>query len=82
MCSRNQEEGLPYAAQLRHLLDGELDSRLNTPVGIFFQPVAHFDETDRRSHHQLAATRLLVARREELLAQEIELVLVQAFLQA
>ena len=62
--SRNQSGGLPYAAQFRHLIDGELDSRLNAPVGILLQPVAHFDETDGRGYHQLAATRLLIARRE------------------
>ncbi len=39
---------LPYTAKFGDLIDGKLDRRLNTTVGILLQPVAHLNETDRR----------------------------------
>ena len=75
------EQGLSYAAELGDLVDGEPDRRLHAPVGILLQTVADLDEANRRTDDELASPGLLVARRERPLAQEVELVLVEAALQ-
>jgi alpha/beta hydrolase fold len=54
---------------------------LDTPIRIFLITVAGLHETDGRCHNQLAPARLLVAGRERALAQQIQLVLVEAALE-
>src|SRR2546426_12561189 len=53
----------------------------DTPIRIFLITVAGLNEADGRRHNQLAPARLLVARRKRALAQQIQLVLVEAPLQ-
>ena len=53
------------------------DRFLDAPIRIFLIAVAGLHEADRRRHNQLAPARLLVARRERALAQQIQLVLVK-----
>src|SRR5262249_59928700 len=50
-------------------------------VGTFLITAAGLHEADGRRHNQLAAARLLVARRKRALAQQIQLVLVEASLE-
>jgi hypothetical protein len=76
------QQRLAYASKLADFVDGQLDCRLDPPVGILLQPIAHLDEADRSSNDELAAPSLLVACRQRTLAQQIELVLVQAALQS
>ena len=76
------QQGLADAAQLQDLGEDQLDRSLHAPVRILLQPVANLDEADRRGDQQLAAPCLLVARSQRALTQQIELVLVQAALQA
>src|SRR5215207_396605 len=78
---KEPEEGLAYAAQFGDLVDGEADRRLDAPVGVLFQPVAHLDEADRGRNDKLAAACLLMACRERALPQKVELVLVEAALE-
>src|SRR5438445_2925725 len=74
-------ERLSRAAQFLDLVEHQLDRFLDTPIRIFLITVAGLHEADGRRHHQLAAARLLVAGRERALAQQIQLVLVEAALE-
>jgi hypothetical protein len=76
------EQRLPGAAKLLDLVEDQRDRRLNAPVRVLSVAVARLHEANRRGHDQFAPARLLVACRERTLAQKIELVLVEAALQA
>jgi hypothetical protein len=76
------QQRLAHAAELGDLVDGEPNCCLDAAVGILFQAVADLHEADRRGDDELAPPRLLVSRRQRPLSQQVELVLVQAALQA
>src|SRR5450755_3819551 len=71
-------ERLSGTAQFLDLVEHQLDRFLDAPIRIFLIAVAGLHEADGRRHDQLAPARLLVARRERALAQQIQLVLVEA----
>jgi hypothetical protein len=71
-------ERLSGTAQFLDLVEHQLDRFLDTPIRIFLITVAGLDEADGRRHNQLAPARLLVAGRKRALAQQIQLVLVEA----
>src|ERR1700726_390489 len=74
-------ERLSRAAQFLDFVEYQLDRLLDTPIRIFLITVAGLHETDGRRPNQLAPARLLVARRKRALAQQIQLVLVEAALE-
>src|SRR6202011_3138858 len=74
-------ERLSGTAQFLDLVAHQLDRFLDTPIRIFLITVASLHEADGRRHNQLAPARLLVARRKRALAQQIQLVLVEAALE-
>src|ERR1700737_4582683 len=74
-------ERLSRAAQFLALVEHQLDRFLDTPIRIFLITVTGLHEADGRCHNQLAPARLLVAGRERALAQQIQLVLVEAALE-
>src|SRR6201987_5691491 len=74
-------ERLSGTAQFLDLVEHQFDRFLDTPIRIFLIAVAGLHEADGRRHNQLAPARLLVARRKRALAQQIQLVLVEASLQ-
>src|SRR6516165_5667066 len=76
------EQSLAGAAQFLNLVEDESNSVLHAAVRILLVTIAGLHEADRRRDHQFAAARLLVARRERTLAQQVKLVLVQAALQS
>ena len=76
------QQRLPYATQFGDLVDGQPDRRLDAAIGILLEPVADLHEADRRRNDECAPSRLLVARREGPLTEQIELVLVEAALEA
>ena len=71
-------ERLSGTAQFLDLVEHQLDRLLDTPIRIFLITVAGLHEADRRRYDQLAPARLLVARRKRALAQQIQLILVEA----
>src|SRR5882672_4974056 len=71
-------ERLSGTAQFLDLVEHQLDRFLDAPIRIFLIAVAGLHEADGRRHNQLAPARLLVAGRERALAQQIQLVLVEA----
>jgi hypothetical protein len=74
-------ERLTGAAKFSHLVEDQADCILHPPVWVLLQPIAGFDEADRRGDDQLAPACLRVARGQRPLSQEIEFVLVQAALE-
>src|SRR6202049_3921735 len=74
-------ERLSRAAQFLDLVEHQLDRFLDTPIRIFLITVTGLHEADGRCHNQRAPARLLVAGRERALAQQIQLVLVEASLE-
>ena len=76
------QQGLPRAAELGYLVEHQRDRLLNPPVRILLQPVASLHEADRRADDEFAAAGLLVAGGQRALPQEIELILVEAPLEA
>src|SRR6202022_3580032 len=74
-------ERLSGTAQFLDLVEHQLDRFLDAPIRIFLIAVAGLHEADGRRHNQLAPARLLVARRKRALAQQIQLVLVEASLE-
>jgi len=75
------QQRLTGAAEFDHLVEDQSDRLLNTPVRVLLDPIAGFDEADRRGDDQLASARLLVTRRQRPLPQQIELILVEAAFQ-
>jgi hypothetical protein len=75
------EQRLPDAAQLGDLVDDEADGVLHPAVRVLLQSVTDLDEPDRGRDDKFAAPGLLVARGQGTLAQEVELILVQAALE-
>src|SRR6201996_2657954 len=73
-------ESLARAAHFLDFIEPQFDPFLATPIRIFLITVAGLHEADRRRHNQLTSARLLVARRKRALAQQIQLVLVEAAL--
>ncbi len=76
------EQSLSGAAKLGHLVEDEGDGLLDAAVGILLEPVAGLHEADGGRDDQLATPRLLVAGGQGSLPQQIELILVEAALQA
>src|SRR5258708_12373616 len=74
-------ERLSRAAQFLDLVEHQLDRFLDTPIRIFLITVAGLHEADGGRHNQLGPARRLVARRKRALAQQIQLVLVEAALE-
>ena len=71
-CSWNHRQRLSRAAEFLDLVEDQTNRLLHPSIRILLQPVARLDEADRRADDQLAPSRLLVARRERALAQQVE----------
>jgi len=55
------QQGLPRATEFGDFVEDERNGVLNTPIGIFLDPVTDLEEADRGSDDKLAATGLLIA---------------------
>src|SRR6516225_2612992 len=75
------QERLTGTAELGHLVEHQPDRLLDTSIRILLQTIAHLHEADGRHDDQLAPSGLLVAGRQGALAQQVELVLVEATLE-
>src|SRR6266567_2497545 len=63
------QQSLPGATEFQHLVEDQRDRRLDAPIRVLLVTVADLYEPDRRTDHELATARLLVARRQGSLAQ-------------
>src|SRR6266568_5034626 len=66
------QQSLPGATEFQHLVEDQRDRRLDAPIWVLLVTVADLYEPDRRTDHELATARLLVARRQGSLAQQIK----------
>src|SRR5215831_17072978 len=71
------EQSLACAAEFQHLVEDQRDGLLHAAIGILLVVVAGLDEAHWRADDELATTRLLVARRERALAQQIKFIFVE-----
>ena len=76
------QQSLAGAAEFGELGEHQVDRFLHAAVRILLQTIGGLHIADRRRHDQLAAARLLVAGGKRTLAQQVELILVQAALQS
>lgn len=76
------KQGPSGAAQFLNFVEDQRNGLLDTPVRILLVPVARLHETDWRRDDKLAPPGLLVTGRQRALAQQVELILVEAALQA
>src|SRR5215813_435655 len=74
------QQSLACAAEFQHLVEDQRDGLLHAAIGILLVVVAGLDEAHWRADDQFATTRLLVARRERALAQQIKFIFVEASL--
>ena len=74
------QQSLACAAEFQHLVEDQRDGLLDAAIGILLVAVAGLDEANWHADDEFAETRLLVARRERALAQQIKFIFVEASL--
>src|SRR5262245_54685889 len=75
------QEGLSRATEFFDFVKHQCNRLLHAPIRILLEPVAYLDVADWRSDNELSTPHLLVSCRQRSLAQEIELILVEAAFQ-